>query len=141
MGPDGQQTCVIATLQPTATKKLRLVLGRPLKRAPLRMQRPVGVVFKALEKCDVPVDDVRLGGPPVDNVAIDEEGERTLIRLSGLSGLLGLGLAWWSLRSIGMTIIVFACGISVPRLPWPFCGSLAKTWMPFCYRCLRWCTC
>ncbi len=111
VGPDGQQTCVIATLQPTATKKLRLVLGRPLKRAPLRMQRPVGVVFKALEKCDVPVDDVRLGGPPVDNVAIDEEGERTLIRLSGLSGLLGLGLAWWSLRSIGMTIIVFACGI------------------------------
>ncbi len=32
---------------------------------------------------------IRLGGPPVDNVAIDEEGQATLVRLAGISALLG----------------------------------------------------
>ena len=44
-------------------------------------------------------------------MAIDEEGDRTLARLATFSGLLGLGLAWWSLRSIRLTLIVFACGM------------------------------
>ncbi len=52
-----------------------------------------------------------MGGPPVDNVAIDEEGERTLIRLALLSGGFGLVLAWWSLRSVKLTLIVFGCGL------------------------------
>ncbi len=53
-------------------------------------------------------------------MAIDEEGERTLVRLAGLSGLLGLGLAWWSLRSVLLTAIVFACGVSQRgNVAWP----------------------
>ncbi|MEO8495843.1 MAG: MMPL family transporter, partial [Planctomycetota bacterium] len=72
---------------------------------------PQGAIFDALQECGVDVETSYLGGPPVDNVAIDEEGERTLIRLAGLSCLLGLGLAWFSLRSIKMTAIVFGCGI------------------------------
>ena len=34
---------------------------------------------------------LHMGGPPVDNVAIDVEGERTLYRLAVLSGVVGLG--------------------------------------------------
>ena len=34
---------------------------------------------------------LRMGGPPVDNVAIDEEGQITLVRLIGFSIVLGLG--------------------------------------------------
>ncbi len=90
------------------------------------MKRPTGELFKALADCNIDYEQVRLGGPPVDNVAIDEEGERTLIRLAGLSGLLGLGLAWWSLRSIKLTMIVFACGLisaaSAMAIVW-LCGQ------------------
>ena len=31
-----------------------------------------------------------MGGPPVDNVALDKEGERMLLLLAGLSGAIGL---------------------------------------------------
>ncbi|MCA9238464.1 MAG: hypothetical protein KDA44_23495, partial [Planctomycetales bacterium] len=54
--------------------------------------------------------------PPIDNVSIDEEGERTLVRLALLAGGFGAVLAWWSLRSLQMTIIVFACGVACAAL-------------------------
>ena len=51
--------------------------------------------------------NLRLGGPPVDNVAIDVEGERTLYRLAGLSAFLGLGISFVCFRSIRLTAIIF----------------------------------
>ncbi|MCA9171803.1 MAG: MMPL family transporter, partial [Planctomycetales bacterium] len=53
---------------------------------------------------------IKLGGPSVDNVAIDEEGQITLVRLVGLSLLVGLGLSYFSFRSINVTIMVFLVG-------------------------------
>lgn len=110
LGPDRQQTCLIVTLSDEAIPQLRTVLARPIV-GPLGFKHPPGVLFQAMEQCGIDVDQVHLGGPPVDNVAIDEEGERTLVRLAGFSALLGLGLAWWSLRSVRLTMIVFACGL------------------------------
>ena len=110
LGEDQNQTCLIATLSDEAISDFRKVLSRPIS-GPLTIRHPPGVIFEALGECGLKSDQVHLGGPPVDNVAIDEEGERTLIRLAGLSALLGLGLSWWSLRSIRLTMIVFACGI------------------------------
>lgn len=110
LGPDRQQTCLLITLSDAALPNLRQVLARPMV-GPLGFQHPAGVLFTALGNCEIDADQARLGGPPVDNVAIDEEGERTLIRLAGLSGLLGLTLSWWSLRSVRLTCIVFSCGI------------------------------
>ena len=77
----------------------------------IKSRHKPGLLFNILADCGVEKDTVHLGGPPVDNVAIDEEGERTLIRLAFLSGGFGLLLAWWSLRSIKLTLIVFACGL------------------------------
>ncbi len=111
IGPDGLQTCVVVTLTKEATKNLREAVGRGHARAPLRLARAQGELFNLLEKCGVDPATVHIGGPPIDNVAIDEEGEKTLVRLAGLSMLFGLGLAWWSLRSIRLTSIVFANGI------------------------------
>lgn len=110
LGPDRQQACLIVTLSDEAIPQLRTVLARPII-GPLGFKHPPGVLFQAMEQCGIDVDQVHLGGPPVDNVAIDEEGERTLVRLAGFSALLGLGLAWWSLRSVRLTMIVFACGL------------------------------
>ncbi len=110
LGPDRKQTCLIVTLSDESIPQLRHVLARPII-GPLGFEHPPGVLFQAMQQCGIDVDQVHLGGPPVDNVAIDEEGERTLIRLAGFSALLGLGLSWWSLRSIRLTMIVFACGL------------------------------
>lgn len=48
-----------------------------------------------------------LGGPPVDNVAIDKEGQRTLMRLAGLSAVVGLGISMACLHSWRLTLLVF----------------------------------
>lgn len=109
IGPDGRQTCLIATLSELARSNFKEAIGRGNNR--LIGRHAQGALFDALQECGVDIETVYLGGPPVDNVAIDEEGERTLIRLAGLSGLLGLGLAYFSLRSIKLTAIVFGCGI------------------------------
>jgi len=110
LGSDQKQTCLVVTLSDEVIADFRKVLSRPISGL-LTVQHPPGVIFEALAECGLRSDQVHLGGPPVDNVAIDEEGERTLIRLAGLSAILGLGLSWWSLRSIRLTMIVFACGI------------------------------
>jgi predicted RND superfamily exporter protein len=112
IGPDGRQTCVLATLTEEATLlKMRETLGRPIE-GPLGLRsKVVSPLFQALAEAGLHENEVRLGGPPIDNVAIDEEGERTLVRLALLSGAFGIGLAYWSLRSVRMTATVFACGI------------------------------
>jgi hypothetical protein len=110
IGPDERQTCVVVTLTNTAVKEMRNVLGRGYSTF-LRPQPKPGVLLRILPACGIDPATVHLGGPPVDNVAIDEEGERTLIRLASLSALLGLVLAWVSLRSFKLTIIVFTAGL------------------------------
>lgn len=111
IGPDGHQTCLIATLNDPSTKKLREVLGRPVTRKLYLKKRVTTPLYQALAEAGIDKDDVRLGGPPIDNISIDEEGERTLLMLALLSGAFGLCLTWWSLRSLRMTLIVFGCGI------------------------------
>ncbi|MBI2480449.1 MAG: MMPL family transporter, partial [Planctomycetia bacterium] len=109
IGADGKQTCLIVTLSDAAISDFKGAIARGNTR--LLGRKPQGALFDALQECGIDIETVHIGGPPVDNVAIDEEGERTLIRLAGLSGLLGLGLAYFSLRSIKLTAIVFGCGI------------------------------
>ncbi|MCC6494245.1 MAG: MMPL family transporter [Pirellulales bacterium] len=109
IGPDGRQTALVATLTEAGAANLRESVGRPIKK--LIRTTPVTPLFKAINAAGLSASEVRLGGPPIDNVAIDEEGERTLVRLAGLSGLLGISLAYLSLRSVRMTAIVFYCGI------------------------------
>lgn len=110
IGPDGRQTCLLITLKDGATTKLKYILGRGMRRI-FRPNIPEGVIRRQLAKVGIDSDAVRFGGPPVDSISIDEEGERTLIRLAGASGILGLVMAWWSLRSIALTFVVFSCGV------------------------------
>lgn len=111
IGPDGRQTCLVVMLSDAAIENFPAVLGRSVIDGKLPWKRKPGILWEALEQCGVPMESVRLGGPPVENVAIDEEGGRTVARLGGISGILGIALAWWSLRSIRLTAIVFACGV------------------------------
>ena len=53
------------------------------------------------------VKGIVMGGPPVDNVAIGVEGERTLYRLAGICALVGLTIAMFCFRSLRLTMFVF----------------------------------
>jgi predicted RND superfamily exporter protein len=111
IGPNGKQTCVVVMLSDEAIKNFRNVIGRRVPDGPLPWHRKQGVLIESLKACGIDPETARLGGPPVENVAIDEEGDKTLSRLALLSGALGIGLAWWSLRSVKLTLMVFACAV------------------------------
>ncbi len=119
--PPGIQTCVMVTLSKPGTVDLRRVIGRGLMGKPrgklvslavesgvLPPSKPPMVPFMAHQVAHGKV--LRMGGPPVDNVAIDEEGQITLVRLVGFSVLLGLGLSYICFHSVRVTLMVFMVG-------------------------------
>ncbi len=126
-GEDGQQTCLVITLTDAAKRDLRHALGRGI------LGKPKGELLVLAEEAGIrpPPDPlllppaiswmlpprsmpnppvIKLGGPPVDNVAIDEEGQITLVRLVGLSVLVGVVLSWLSFHSFAVTAMVFFVG-------------------------------
>ncbi|MEX0819028.1 MAG: MMPL family transporter [Pirellulaceae bacterium] len=56
-------------------------------------------------------DELRLGGPTVDSVALDNESERSRYRLASFSVLLALALAWRCLKQMRLVVIVFVTAI------------------------------
>ena len=112
IGRDGETTCVVATLQPDALHDLRAGIGRTWPLTRILMGREDGILYKvATQDCAIAKPQIHLGGPPVDNVAIDDEGEITLLRLVGLSALVGLCLSYYCFRSKRVTLMVFCCGV------------------------------
>lgn len=121
-----RQTSVVLTLSEPARRNLRRVIGRGL------MGQTRGRLFDIGEECGIaapvippsapppfswlaakpPLTEpmLHIGGPPVDNVAIDEEGTITLVRLIGYSLALGLGLSLLLLRSVRLMMMVFFVG-------------------------------
>ncbi len=121
-----RQTSVMLTLSEPARRNLGRVIGRGM------MGQTRGRLFDIGEECGIaapaipptspppfswlaasgplPEPIMHIGGPPVDNVAIDEEGTITLVRLIGYSLALGLGLSLILLRSIRLMLMVFFVG-------------------------------
>lgn len=136
--PPPRLTCVLVTLTDLAQDKLvhaigRGVLGQPRGRLlqladqsgvfaarPPSMAPPPFNVEPAIATATMPA--LRLGGPTVDNMAIDEEGSVTLVRLVGYSMLLGVVLSYFCFRSIKITVMIFVVGGSSAML------SLAMVW-------------
>lgn len=123
--PD-RQTSVVLTLSEPARRNLGRVIGRGM------LGQTRGRLFDIGEECGIATPAVpttapppfswlaakpvavepimHIGGPPVDNVAIDEEGTITLVRLIGYSLALGLGLSLLLLRSVKLMMMVFFVG-------------------------------
>ncbi|MDO4583323.1 MAG: MMPL family transporter [Planctomycetia bacterium] len=55
--------------------------------------------------------DLHMGGPPVDNIAIDVEGNRTLLRLAWMAAVVGFTVASVCLRSVRLVLIVFSAAL------------------------------
>ncbi len=105
-------TCLVAYLSPYMTEN-----NQRMRQAIEQAQRIV------VQEINVEPSQVHLGGPPVDNVTIDIEGEKTLLRLAGFSGLVGLALSFWCFRSLRLTWFVFSvagisAGVSLAIVYW-----------------------
>jgi predicted RND superfamily exporter protein len=103
-GKDDVHTCIALTLTDAAKRNLHLVLGRGV------LGKPRGQLYEIAGESSITEDELRMGGPPVDNVAIDEEGSVTLFNLVGMCMVLGIGLSLIVFRSITATIMVFFIG-------------------------------
>lgn len=136
--PPPRLTCVMVTLTDLAKDNLGYALGRGVLGQPrgrlLTLAAESGVqpppppslapppFNRRSEKPAPGVVPLRMGGPPVDNTAIDEEGTVTLVRLVGYSVLLGIVLSYLCFRSLKITIMVFVVGGSAAML------SMAIVW-------------
>lgn len=101
IGKDGRNTCIMVNLTPDAEGEN--LLPQINKIYELCRQCGIGSDTRTLDELK---KVVHLGGPPVDNVAIDQEGNRTLIRLGWLSCMVGFSIATLIFRSIRLTMIV-----------------------------------
>jgi uncharacterized protein len=100
LGNETRTTCLIVYLSPEATRDNRT------------MRRAIENISDiAANECAIDPDTIHMGGPPVDNITIDIEGERTLVRLASLAGLMGFALSYWCFRSVKITAIVFTIGV------------------------------
>ncbi len=94
--PD-RQTAILATLSAN---------GRDEK----KLEEALDEIRRIGEKeCAItgPGQRIRMGGPSVDNVAIDQEGKRTLGIVATLSFVVGLGMCWLCFRDLKITFLVF----------------------------------
>jgi uncharacterized protein len=125
-----RQTCVIVTLTPFGKEHLARSIGRGVLGAPrgrlliladqsgVAAAPPPSMAPPPFDHAENQISDpsgramLRIGGPPVDNVAIDEEGTVTLIRLVGYSGLVGIALSYLCFRSVKLTIMIFMVGLA-----------------------------
>ncbi len=126
IGPDGKSTAMIITLNQGRRdgKSLKVVLekiralavesGLPntmeIKSGSLARQAVknfTGMIDEMVNGRKVRMDGAILGGPPVDNVALDQEGSRTLFRLAGICAVVGVTIALICLRSVRLTMFVF----------------------------------
>lgn len=134
--PPPRQTCLLITLTETAQDNLAYALGRGVLGGPrgrllqlaeesgVQPASPPSMAPPPFNKSEVEsiggTPPLRLGGPPVDNIAIDEEGTVTLVRLVGYSVLVGALLSFLCFGSMKITIMVFIVGGSAAMLSMAF---------------------
>lgn len=126
VAPPPRLTGILVTLTKIGQENLPFVVGRGV------LGGPRGRVYQLAEQAGLspppqpaaapppfnrltatalpPGPEMHLGGPPIDNVSIDEEGTITLVRLVGYCAALGLLLSYICFRSMKITIMIFFVG-------------------------------
>ena len=92
-------------------KRLTCLVLKLSEHGRAEMRKTVPMVAEVASQCGIPPSDLHMGGPPVDNVAIDNAGEERLTLLFGLSILIGVAVSWYSLRSFRLVALVVFAGV------------------------------
>jgi predicted RND superfamily exporter protein len=96
IGPDGKHSC--AVVRPTESGK----------QAPHRL---LEAIYRAAEQCDVPRNELRMAGPLVTSVAVDEKANQSLNVLGPLSMGVAVLFAWLCFRSLRLTLMVITVSV------------------------------
>lgn len=96
IGPDSQLTCAVIMMRDGEAR---------------RLEPSLELIRQSAESIGVPRDAVRMGGIPVINAALNRESTNSLIRQAGISGLLGLIVAWFCFRDVRLTLLVLTIGV------------------------------
>ncbi|TWT92249.1 efflux RND transporter permease subunit [Neorhodopirellula pilleata] len=136
--PPPRLTCLLVTLTDLAKDNLAYAIGRGTLGTPkgrlLALAEQSGVHPPSPPSTAPPpfnreppesvggMPPLRMGGPPVDNIAIDEEGTVTLVRLIGYCILIGVLLSYFCFRSFKITIMLFMVGGSSAMLSMSMVG-------------------
>ncbi|HEY5315009.1 MAG TPA: MMPL family transporter, partial [Pirellulales bacterium] len=91
-----RQTGVVVTLSEAGKHNLRGTIHQ---------------LWDTAAECNIPHSSFHMGGPPIDNYAIDSAGENSLVRLAGIALVIGVVISWMCLRSVLLTVLVFIAGI------------------------------
>ncbi|HPP53664.1 MAG TPA: MMPL family transporter, partial [Thermoguttaceae bacterium] len=111
IGQDGKQTCLLLTISASGQERWEAEWAAGKRKQKFLHAALDRIRQVASQECAIPEADLHMGGPPVDNVAIDLEGQRSLYRLAGVSAVVGILMSWWCLRHWGLTYMVFTCGL------------------------------
>ncbi len=108
IGPDGRQTCAVIHLGDGVRDELQATLDG---------------IRRDVEACGVPADDVRMGGAPVLNAAIDRVSLESLVAVVAATFITVISIAWLVVRDVRLIVLVLATGIYSSTL------SLAVLWL------------
>lgn len=100
LGNGTRTTCLVVYLSEDATKDHRTL-----------RQAIDKISHVAITECAIPRETLHMGGPPVDNITIAIEGERTLVWLAGLATAIGFVLSYCCFRSASVAILVVATAV------------------------------
>ena len=95
VGPDGTDdppTCAVAFLSEAGW---------------INRYSTVEAVYEIARSIGLENDELRLGGPAIDSVAIDAVSQQWLIPLLGVAILCAIVIAWWCLRKMRFVVSVF----------------------------------
>jgi len=96
VGPDGAATCAVVILTDEGRRHLNA---------------PLAEITAAASEAGLPLGDLKLGGPPVVNAAMNYESSKSLVRLAILAMGIGLVIAWRCFRDVRLTLMVLAVGL------------------------------
>lgn len=100
LGNSSRTTCLVIYLSDIATRDNQT------------MRQAIDKISNvAVTECAIPRESIHMGGPSVDNVTIDFEGQRTLMRLAGVVAIVGLALSYCCFQSAKLTALVFGTGV------------------------------
>ncbi|MDH3719135.1 MAG: MMPL family transporter [Planctomycetota bacterium] len=92
LGPDGKTTCAVALVSTAG------VYNRPAA---------LQAVYRVASSCGLPREQLRIGGPTADSVAIDQASQQWMWELTLLAAFWGMLVAWACLRKPRLVAGVF----------------------------------
>ena len=106
LGSDGQTTGLLAMLSEEGEQDRHTV---------------VATIHEAAANSGIEDAELKLGGPTIDSVALDQESERSRFRLALISFALGTLAAWKCLRQMRLVAVVLLTAV--------YCGAATLAWV------------